>query len=404
MKVAYIQPIGGISGDMLLASLMHVGLNITQLNHDLNKLGLGKIKIISTQNSDSGFSGLLAEIEYENKNWRAENFQDFISIVQKSNLNQSVKQKSIKIFTRFEKAENIAHQGQNSIHYLHELGTLDTFIDVVGVVLCLDQLQVEQVFSSPVPLNFGTVFTKHGLIPATAPATSALLTQANVPVVQPIISADMQINVGEIVTPTGAAILTTLANFELPSIKVDNFGYGFGQKKIDGYLNVLTTWIGTTKEEENERNQLILIETNIDNMSSEIIGFIQERLFSIGVNDVWTKPIYMKKNRPGITLSVLLPKDLESQVIDMIYNETTTLGLRIQTVLRDQLKRKIFSIESEFGKINVKLKYIDGVVTSFHPEYEDCKVAAEKFNKPYKEVYDSILNQAKEVFERASNI
>ena len=263
----------------------------------------------------------------------------------------------------------------------------------------MDQLKVEQVFSSPVPLNIGTVSTKHGLIPATSPATSALLTQANVPVCQPNTPSDLISNVGEIVTPTGAAILTTLATFEQPLIKFNNFGYGFGQKKIDGYLNVLTTWIGTAQEEEYERNQLILIETNIDNMSPEIIGFIQERLFFIGVNDVWTSPIYMKKNRPGITLSVLLSKDLEAKVIDMIYNETTTLGLRIQTVLRDQLKREILSIESEFGKINVKLKYIDGVVISFHPEYEDCKLAAQKFNRPYKEVFDSVLSQAKGILK-----
>ena len=144
---------------------------------------------------------------------------------------------------------------------------------------------------------------------------------------------------------------------------------------------------------------MILIETNIDDMSPEIFGFIQERLFSIGVKDVWTNPIYMKKNRPGITLSVLLSKDLESQVVEMIYNETTTLGLRIQTVLRDQLKREILLIESEFGKINVKIKYIDGVVKSFHPEFEDCKLAAQKFNRPYQEVFNSVLYQAKEILK-----
>ena len=163
-------------------------------------------------------------------------------------------------------------------------------------------------------------------------------------------------------------------------------------------MNVLTTWIGTIDIEKSKKNQLILIETNIDDMPSEIFGFIQEGLFSIGVKDVWTSPIYMKKNRPGITLSVLLSKDLESQVIEMIYNETTTLGLRIQTVLRDQLEREIVLIESEFGNINVKVKYIDGVVKSFHPEYEDCKLAAQKFNIPYQEVFDSAVNKAKKIF------
>ena len=400
MKVAYIQPIGGVSGDMLLASLMHLGLNIQQLNDDLNQLDLGAIKVSSTQNRDSGFSGFLTKVEYENKNWRAQNFQDFISIVKKSDLNGSVKQKSIEIFNRFDKAENIAHHGQKSTQNLHELGTLDTLVDVVGVVLCLGQLEVEQVFSSPLPINFGTISTKHGLLPATSPATSALLTQSNVPVFQPKISSDLVNNVGEIVTPTGAAILTTLATFEQPLIKVNGFGYGFGQKKIDGYLNVLTTWIGTIDIEKNQRNQLILIETNIDDMSPEIFGFIQERLFSIGVKDVWTNPIYMKKNRPGITLSVLLSKDLESQVVEMIYNETTTLGLRIQTVLRDQLEREILLIECEFGKINVKIKYIDGVVKSFHPEFDDCKLAAQKFNRPYQEVFNSVLNQAKEILKK----
>ena len=398
MKVAYIQPIGGVSGDMLLASLMHLGLNISKLNDDLNKLDLGAIKISSTQNVASGFSGLLAKVEYENKNWRAQNFQEFISIVKKSVLDESVKQKAIDIFNKFDKAENIAHHGQESTQNLHELGTLDTLIDVVGVVLCLEQLEVEQIFSSALPINIGTISTRHGLIPATSPATSALFTESNVPVFQPNISSDIRGDVGEIVTPTGAAILTTLATFDQPTIKVNAFGYGFGQKKIDGYLNVLTTWIGTIDIEKSKKNQLILIETNIDDMPSEIFGFIQESLFSIGVKDVWTSPIYMKKNRPGITLSVLLSKDLESQVIEMIYNETTTLGLRIQTVLRDQLEREILLIESEFGNINVKVKYIDGVVKSFHPEYEDCKLAAQKFNIPYQEVFDSVVNQAKKNF------
>ncbi|MQG19273.1 MAG: nickel pincer cofactor biosynthesis protein LarC [SAR202 cluster bacterium] len=402
MKVAYLQTIGGISGDMFLASLMHVGVDVTRLNYDLNQLGVGRIKITSKQNSHIGFSGLISKIEYENHNWKARNFQDFISIVEKSTLSNNVKRKSIEIFQNLEIAENVAHKGQGSKFHLHELGTLDTLIDVVGVILSFEQLGITQVFSGALPINSGTISTKHGLMPATSPATSALLTQSNAPVFQPDLPEAILNSIGEIITPTGTAILTTIATFEKPLITAEKFGYGFGHKQVNGYLNLLTTWIGSVNPDS--RKQLLLIETNIDNMSSEIIGFIQERLFAIGVNDVWTTPIYMKKNRPGIILSVLLDKDLESQVIEMIYNETTTLGLRMQTVLRDQLIREILPIESEFGKIDVKLKYFENKLVSFHPEYEDCKIAANKFNKPYQYIYDSVLKQAKEFFKNNYNL
>ena len=236
------------------------------------------------------------------------------------------------------------------VHF-HELGAIDTIIDIVGTVFALETLKIERVYSSPLAVGSGTVKTAHGILPVPAPATLQILANAGAPIINAPPSENPP---GELLTPTGAVLITSLATgFKLPNLKVEKVGYGAGNKQFQTWPNVVRIWIGEETGGGNDEG-LVLLETNIDDMNPQIYGFLMERLFAEKAADVWFTPIQMKKNRPAIMLSVLAPSSLESKLSEIIMKETSTLGIRSRTVSRHMAHREIIEFDSSLGRARRK--------------------------------------------------
>ncbi|MBI4300854.1 MAG: LarC family nickel insertion protein, partial [Chloroflexi bacterium] len=267
----------------------------------------------------------------------------------------------------------------------------DAIVDIVGSVLGLRLLDIEEVYASSLPLGSGTVRAAHGALPVPAPATLELIAMAGAPVARERTGAPS----GETLTPTGAAILTTLATFQRPQMTIESIGHGAGARETGDLPNVLRLWLGE-KLEAAPSAGLILLETNIDDMSPELLGFAFERLFAQGAKDVWLTPIQMKKNRPAVMLSVLAGADLEASLVEIILRETTTLGVRVRPVERHESRRESFSFESSLGTVSVKVKRLSGSPPIFAPEYEECRRLAMERGIPLQEVYRLVMAEAPE--------
>jgi uncharacterized protein (TIGR00299 family) protein len=268
---------------------------------------------------------------------------------------------------------------------LHEVGSIDAMIDVTGAIAGLRLLGVEQVYVSPLPLGHGETQGRHGVLPLPSPATLALLARANAPTVE---GEGVR---GELLTPTGAAILTTLGRFQRPALRLESVGYGAGGRDPADRPNVLRLWLG---ESEAGGKRMRLVETNIDDMSGEFFGYVQEALFGAGAADVWFTPIQMKKNRPGVMLSVLCEEALESEVARILLRETSTLGMRVQDVGRHEAEREPFAFQSSLGPALVKLKRLPGELPRVAPEYDVCRNLAREHNLPLAEVYRILATEA----------
>lgn len=392
MKVAYLQCIGGISGDMLLGAIIDAGLPVGNINESLAKLGVEGLRISHDSGKRGGVNGTnvtvhASDITSENS-WT---FEKFINVTQQSSLGPNIIKQSCRIFQRLSEAESSVHKiAPDESPHLSELGDVDTLADVVGSVVGFDSLGVDRIYSSPLPSGRGIANSQHGKIPALAPATATILAMGNAPIVA---SSSNVFDTGEMVTPTGAAIVTILAMFNQPHMDLNTIGYGLGSRESRHYPNVLALWLG------NEINtlstsDLLLIETNIDDMSAELLGYVQEQLFEIGALDVWFTPIQMKKNRPATMLSVLAPRNLESKVASLILQETTTLGVRSSTVRRYEAERKIVNLQTSLGSVTAKVKYLDDIATAVSPEYEDCRRIASERKMTLQEVYRIVQNEA----------
>ena len=272
------------------------------------------------------------------------------------------------------------------------LGELDTLVDVVGSVVGLDLLGVERLYASPLPSGSGLTKSAHGILPIPAPATAALCAIARAPVVPPPGGAD---DAGEMVTPTGAAILTTLATFRQPSMNLERVGYGLGSRESRHYPNVLALWLG---EETGVAytTDLTMIETNVDDMSGELLAYVQERLFELGARDVWFTPIQMKKNRPATMISAIVPSDLEPRAISLVLKETSTLGVRVRPLARYEAYRESIQIDTSLGRVAVKVKRLEGKRVGVSPEYEDCRRLALERGLPLQDVYRTVRREAEE--------
>ena len=267
---------------------------------------------------------------------------------------------------------------------LHELGSPDTLVDVVGAVAGLRLLGIEELYASPLPAGSGLVKTAHGTLPVPAPATLGIMARAGAP----LSSAEWQ---GEVTTPTGAAIVTTLAKFERPRMRLTGLGYGAGSRDPEDRPNVLRLWLG---ERDERRQTMVLLETNVDDMTGEVLGYAQERLFSAGAADVWFTPIQMKKNRPAVKLSVLCPIDREGEIVALLLQETSTLGVRAVEVRRHEAQREVMEFASSLGQAAVKVKRLRGHVAQAAPEYEACRRLAQETGLPLLEVYRTVEAEA----------
>ena len=390
MSISYFQCIGGASGDMILGALLDAGLALNDLQGALANLKVDGYSLSAQRAKRGGLEGTHMVVELDDSGRRTHTIQNFVDTVEASGLSDNVIRQSRAVFLRIAEAEARVHGTEPGETHLHELGTLDTLVDVVGSIAGLEMLGVERVYCSAFPSGSGVVRSEHGLLPVPAPATAALFEMANAPVAAAPNNAH---NTGEMVTPTGAAILTTIADFEHPRLNVSRIAYGLGTRDSQQYPNALALWIGTEQAEEYSAG-VKLIETNIDDMSGEMLGYVQERLFDMGARDVWFTPIQMKKNRPATMLSVIVSAENESETVDLVMRETSTLGVRVRRLERIEAERDVVQVETSLGKVAVKLKRLNGVVVSIAPEYEDARARALEHSLSLQEVFSRIQREA----------
>jgi uncharacterized protein (TIGR00299 family) protein len=394
MKTAYLNPIGGASGDMLLAAILDAGLSVGDLTRALAKLNTKGFTITARTGQRGGVHGTLVEVTIDPSARQPKQWNDFVAIVESSALSTRAAGQAKRIFQRLAEAEALAHKDTPENVHLHELGNLDTLVDVCGAVVGLELLGVERVYCSPLPAGSGVFRIAHGVVPGFSPAVAALVSLAKAPVGPPPAGAA---DAGETVTPTGAAILTTLAEFRQPTIRVERVGHGLGSRDHPHYPNALALWLGEEVAAPQTAN-LLLIETNLDDMPAEHMAYVQERLFATGAKDVWFTPIQMKKNRPGVMLSALVAPDLEAAAVDLILRETTTLGVRVTPVRRHEADRETVTLQSSLGPVAVKLKKLGGVVVAASPEYEACRKLALDRGMPLQDIVRILQRESDTAF------
>lgn len=385
MRVAYFDCFSGASGDMILASAIAAGADIERLRRDLAGLGVPGFRIEATQVRKQGFAATQFEVLVDpavEKPHR--HLRHILQIIQGGQLAEAVRRRAEAVFTRLAEAEAKVHGTTIEKVHFHEVGAIDSIVDIIGACLALDQLGVERVYVSPIPTGSGTIRCDHGEMPIPAPATAELLKGV------PLAACD---ETGELTTPTGAAILTTLAHTygPMPGMTVAQIGVGAGRREGKTRANILRLMLGELADVPggDEADEILVLETNLDDVTSETIGYVCDRLFAAGAVDVFSSPIYMKKNRPATLLTVLAPSELRSVVEDVLFTETTTFGVRIQTARRSKLSRSMATVETEFGPIAVKVGRRGGQVVRVSPEYEDCRAAAERAGRPLIDVMEA---------------
>lgn len=391
-KVAYFDCFSGCSGDMVLGALIDAGLPLDILKKGLSSLAIHGYKLSAEQVKRSSITATkFTVVMNETKAQPERSLKDIVMLIEASKLPEKVKNTASAIFQRLGEVESRIHDVPLEKVCFHEIGAVDSIIDIVGVAFGLDALKIERFYSSPLPLGRGSISTAHGILPVPAPATLRLIAMSNAPIGDFPKQSQPQ---GELVTPTGAAIVTTLANFGRPGMTVEKVGYGAGTKDFKAWPNVMRIWIGEEIEPVGSED-LVLLETNIDDMSPEIYGYLMERLFTMQAIDVWFTPIQMKKNRPAVMLSVLALRHAESDLTQTIMRETSTLGIRVSPTFRHIAEREVIEFDSTIGHTKVKVKRFMGNILSIHPEYEECRRMALERNIPLQEVYRIIETEAR---------
>lgn len=387
MKILYCDCFSGISGDMFLAAMLDAGLPVELLKTEFGKLKLPELHGIQLKKVQKG-ALMATQIEFnletvhehdsheEHHHHGSRNLADILALIDQSKLNDNIKKTSGAIFQKLAEAEAKVHGVIPSEVHFHEVGAADSILDIVGAAIALDYFEINQVYASAVPLGSGTVQTQHGLMPVPAPATLALLSDAKAKMAPSTVEK-------ELVTPTGAAILATLAKFEQPEMVLSNSGIGAGTYELP-WPNVLRVVIG----ERDEVGQThIEIETNIDDMNPQFYASVMQHLFVQGARDVYLTPIQMKKNRPGIKISVIAGLQDEAALSDLLLRETSTLGVRVKELKRHEAVREFQSIDTPYGKVSVNIKRYEGKIIQANPEYEDCLKLAEENHLPVAEIY-----------------
>ena len=394
MRIAYIQPIGGASGDMMLGALADLGMPIEHLEAELGKLNVGGYRLEARQETRCEMRGTYLKVDLEDQTRHSP--KQLLETVAGSSLSESVKDRSSQVLRALWAAECRVHGETQDILELEELGSVDTLVDVVGSAIGFEYLEVAGIHAGPLVIGNATPPRWAGGYSNPAPATLELIAAAGAPVVG---DKPMYEDAGELTTPTGAALITTLADFSRPAFNVDRVGLGLGTKDPAGFPNALRVWLADLAQAEATssviQGEVVLLETNLDDVSGLVLGYTQERLFAIGALDVWNTPIQMKKNRPGTILSVLVPKGKEREASELILRETPTLGIRTRPVDRYVADRKMVTIETSLGPVTVKFKLLDGVAISAAPEPEEVRRIALETGTPFQEVYQRTTEAAR---------
>jgi len=403
MKIAYFDCFSGAAGDMIIGACLNTGVSSDYLRGELARLGLKQVELKiekinkngiaatsfqpiiqnhhHTHSSNSGSSH-----SHEHKHPAHRNLQTIIEIINRTGFSEQVTHQSIKIFQRLAQAEAKVHgTTEDKIHF-HEVGADDAILDIVGSCLTLEALGIEKIFCSPLTVGSGTIQCAHGVLPVPAPATVELIKGIE------ITPSDTQ---AELLTPTGAAILTGLAESfgVMPPMKITVSGYGAGQRDIAEFPNVLRLLVGEAAEhgQQTDVDEVCVLEANIDDASAELIGYVGEKLLEAGALDVYCAAIVMKKNRPGTLITILCRPADTARMEQIMFRESTTFGIRRHNCRRSILPRDYCTVDSPYGEIRIKQGYFDGSVITGSVEFDDCRKAAEKHNVPVRQVISTAM-------------
>ena len=386
MKTLYFDCFAGASGDMILGALIAAGVEPEAFKRQLALLDVKGYSIDFESVDRSGISATYARVQTAHEHAHR-HLSDILKIIYDSRLSGAVKDRAAKIFSRLAEAEARVHNEPIEHVHFHEVGALDAIIDVVGAAICFELLGIERFSSSALHVGSGTVEMEHGRYPVPPPAVAELLRDA------PFYSTDI---LGELVTPTGAAIITTVCTDygPIPQMKLRQTGYGAGTRQYEKFPNALRVLIGDDQVNASDAaasadERLWMIETNMDDISPQILGHVMERAFELGALDCYFTSVQMKKNRPGILLSMLCRAEQRKVLSELLFSETTTLGIRAYEVERRALERKIVAVETQYGPIDVKVAQLNGHIVKAMPEYEQCRQAARAANVPLRVVEEA---------------
>lgn len=381
MRIGYFDCYAGAAGDMILGALFHAGLDEAAFTAEIGKLGIKGLRIKIEETSRKSIGARSFTFTHDS-DASAGTYKDIVRLIEGGSLSQAVKERSLAAFDLLAEAESGIHcVSKDEVHF-HELGSVDTVVDIVGSFVGLDLLGIEEVVCSPISLGTGSVKCAHGVLPVPAPATLKILEGL------PVKGTGVE---RELTTPTGAVILRTCAaRFgPMPEIKVEAIGYGAGTGELEEMANVIRFVVGDSVEYG--RDTIVHLETNIDDMNPQLFSHVYSELFAKGALDVWLSGVMMKKGRPGFVLSVLCPRETVSAAAETIFTETTTAGVRMHEVGRLKLERRFIEVETKFGKVKVKVFALPSGEKRV-PEYEDCLHLAESLGVPVREVIEETKN------------
>jgi pyridinium-3,5-bisthiocarboxylic acid mononucleotide nickel chelatase len=400
MTLAYLDCFSGISGDMLLGALLHAGLDLQLLRGGLSRLPLEGYSLDAESVTDHSLAGIRAVVHLTGIGPEAaENHRHLAEIeamIQSAALPERARDRSLAIFRRLAQAEATLHGVSLAEVGFAEVGAIDSIIDIVGTSVGLELLGIDELFCSELPMTSGRVETDHGSLPVPAPATLAVLEGTDA------VWRPLPIE-GELVTPTGAAIVAELAQFRRPTMRLLSTGYGFGRMQLP-WANCLRILVGVApaalgepnqpEADNSETDEVVVLETNIDTMSGEALGWLMDQLMTSGALDVAYLPLQMKKSRPGILMQVIARPEDAQRLAQQVLRESSTLGIRLKRQQRMKAARRVETIDTPLGAVRVKLKVLDGTVIAVAPEYDDCSRLASLHHLPVEQVMHQVTQSA----------
>jgi uncharacterized protein (TIGR00299 family) protein len=391
-RALIFDPFSGASGDMILGALVDLGAPIAAIQTAVSQLGIEGVRIAAAPASSGAIRGTRVRVEatgeQPSRDWRG-----IRQLLNESSLHQPVRDAALAVFTMLAEAEAEAHgEPVDDVHF-HEVGAVDAIADVVGACAGIAHLGVESIVSGPVAVGAGWVRSDHGLLPVPAPATALLLARSGAPI-RAFPNAAQE--PGELLTPTGAAILGALAEWRVPSYVPENVGYGFGTRELP-WPNALRAWIAEVEASDDQSDGELLLETNIDDMNPQFFEPLTERLFGAGALDVWLSNVTMKKGRPAIVVSAIVPANRKDEIERTLLLESTTLGVRSNPIARMRASRRFETAVTRWGDVRLKLRGWEGRVIGATPEYDDCLRLSRTSGASIREIWAE-ANRLGEVF------
>ena len=383
MKILYFDCFSGVSGNMILGAMVDAGIDIKALKKELKKLDLHGYSLKVSKVKRKGIKGTKVDVIVDKKkHLHHTHYKDIKRLIERSKLPEKIKEDSLSIFKNIAEAEAKIHRTSVDNVHFHEVGAVDSIVDVVGASICINLLNPDIILSSPINTGKGMVKTEHGLLPVPAPATTEMLKGF------PSYSSDIEF---ELATPTGVGIITAMAKASntIPVMKTNAIGYGAGSKDFSDSPNLLRIMIGEGYS-PSEQDSITVIESNIDDMNPQFYDHIMNRIFDAGALDVFLTPIIMKKNRPAVKITLLSDNDNVNKLADILLKETTSFGLRMYKTERIKLEKEIKTVKTEYGSTKVKIGKKNGKIINIAPEYEDCKRIANERGISIREVYEKV--------------